>query len=122
MSRNMDSGFINYQDFKPVVLTKPKTFNNGGGTPKSNTNIHIKAKNEFDTNDDTERPTLQYYSSEQINIIKTGREALGLSQKDLAMKISPSLKHDFITNIENGKTQFDKKTYNTICRKLNIKV
>jgi hypothetical protein len=40
----------------------------------------------------------------------------------LAMKISPSLKHDFITNIENGKTQFDKKTYNTICRKLNIKV
>ena len=50
MSRKMDGGFINYQDFKPVVLTKPKTFNNGGGTPKSNTNIHIKPKNEFDTN------------------------------------------------------------------------
>jgi len=121
MSRKMDGGFIDYQDFKPVVLTKPKSYNGNGGNPKSNTNIHIKPKNEFDTNDDSERPTLQYYSPEQISNIKIAREALKLSQKDLAMKISPSLKHDFITNIENGKTQFDKRTYNTICRKLNIK-
>jgi ribosome-binding protein aMBF1 (putative translation factor) len=120
MSRKIDGGFINYQDFKPVVLTKTKTYNNSN--QKSNTNIHIKHKSEFDTNDDNERPTLQYYSSEQISIIKGAREALGLSQKDLAMRISPSLKHDFITNIENGKTQFDKKTFNTICRKLNVKI
>jgi ribosome-binding protein aMBF1 (putative translation factor) len=120
MSRKMDGGFINYQDFKPVVLTKPK-INNNNQNQKSNTNIHIKNKNEFDTNDDDERPTLKYYTPEQRKIIKEGREALGLSQKDLATKISSSLKHDFITNIENGTTQFDKKTFNTICRKLNIK-
>jgi len=116
-----DNYFKVYQDFEPVVLTKSKTayINNN---QKSKTNIHINSKNKFDTDDDSERPTLKFYTPEQINIIREGRKALGLDQKELAMKISPSLKHDFITNIENGKTQFDQKTFNTICRKLNIKV
>ena len=117
----MNGGFINFQDFKPIILTKPK-INHNNQNQKSNANIHIKHKNEFDTNDDDERPTLKYYTPEQRKIIKEGREALALSQKDLATKISSSLKQDFITNIENGKTQFDQKTFNTICRKLNIKV
>ena len=106
----------NYYDDKPVVLKKSKTINT---TPvKSKSNIHVK---KTDDNDDDIKPIV-YYNTEQIETIKNGRTILNLTQSELAKKISPSLKSDFITNIENGKTPFDKKTYNTICRTLRIKI
>ncbi len=71
--------------------------------------------------DDDEAHRIIKYSQDQIEIIKGGRNALGLTQKELAHKISTSLKGDFITDIENGKSQFNQKTFNTIKRILKIK-
>ena len=79
-------------------------------------NIHIK--NTINEND--ELPTITKYSYEQIAIISNARIAKGLSQQQLAKLISPTLGPNFITNIENGQTNFDSRTYNTILRKLNI--
>jgi ribosome-binding protein aMBF1 (putative translation factor) len=107
-----------YQDFKPVVLTKTKTHNNNSTSTINKSNIHINKPN---IEDDNEAHRIIKYSQEQIDIIKGGRTALGLTQKQLAQKISSSLNNDFITNIENGKTEFNQKTFNTIKRILGIK-
>jgi ribosome-binding protein aMBF1 (putative translation factor) len=107
-----------YQDFKPVVLTKTKTHNNNSTSTINKSNIHINKPN---IEDDNEAHRIIKYSQEQINIIKGGRTALGLTQKQLAQKISSSLNSDFITNIENGKSEFNQKTFNTIKRILGIK-
>jgi ribosome-binding protein aMBF1 (putative translation factor) len=107
-----------YQDFKPVVLTKTKTHNNTSTSTINKSNIHI---NKPTINDDNEAHRIIKYSQEQIDIIREGRNALGLTQKQLAQKISTSLNSDFITNIENGKSQFNQKTFNTIKRILGIK-
>jgi ribosome-binding protein aMBF1 (putative translation factor) len=113
-----DKYWKSFQDLAPVVLTK-NTSAIKSSNIKSKSNIHIKSNNNND-NDDEIKPII-YYSSEQINNIRTARQALNLTQTQLANKISNTLKADFITNIENGKTQFDQKTYRTICRALNIK-
>ena len=111
-----DKYWKSFQDLAPVVLKKTNN-NNKPANIKSKSNIHIKTTN----NDNDEIKPIIYYSIEQINTIKYAREALKLTQNELAKKISPTLKQDFITNIESGKTPFDNKTYRTICRCLNIK-
>ena len=102
-----------FQDFKPVVLTKNKQKANVDINAK--TNIHIKKVDDTD-----ELPKVLKYSQEQIDIIRNARTAKGLTQPQLSKLISPNIKSDFITNIENGKTPFDNRTYNTILRKLNV--
>jgi ribosome-binding protein aMBF1 (putative translation factor) len=102
-----------FQDFKPVVLRKSLSTNSNS---KSKSNIHIK--NEI--KDDDELPKIAKYSHEQIGTIRDARIAKGLTQQQLTKLINPILDSNFITNIENGKTNFDNKTYNTILRKLNI--
>jgi ribosome-binding protein aMBF1 (putative translation factor) len=106
-----------YQDYKPVVLTK-------SNKPKSNisninkTSIHIKKP---DIIDDDEAHRIITYTPEQIKIIVEARNALGLTQKELAQKIHPTITEDFIRNIENGKSKFIKQNYNKILRVLKIK-
>lgn len=105
-----------FQDFKPVILKKSLSTNSYSNN-KSKSNIHIK-----NTDDNDELPILTKYSHEQIAIIRDARIAKGLSQQELAKLISPTLDSNFINNIEAGRTNFDKTTYNTILRKLNIKL
>lgn len=112
----MTTEWKSFQDFKPVILKKSSSLKNISNN-KSITNIHIKTN----INDNDELPTIVKYSYEQIAIIRDARIAKGLSQQELTKLISPMLESNFITNIENGKTNFDNKTYNTILRKLNIK-
>lgn len=103
-----------FQDFTPVVLKKTSSTSSLSNT-NSKSNIHIKKP------DDDELPTITKYSHDQIAIIRDARIAKGLSQQQLSKIISPTLDPNFISNIEAGKTNFDKTTYNTILRKLNIK-
>ena len=109
--------YKNFQDFEPVVLKKTSQ-SSSHSSQKSKTNIHINNKNNLDGDDI--KPILKY-SQEQIDKIKTARNALGLSQEQLSRKISSSLPKDFINKIEAGITPFNNKTYNTILRNLNIK-
>lgn len=104
-----------FQDFNPVVLRKSLSTNNNTNF-KSKSNIHIKNN----INDDDELPKIAKYSHEQIAIIRDARIAKGLTQQQLTKLINSTLDSNFITNIENGKTNFDNKTYNTILRTLNI--
>jgi len=114
----MSYGWKSFQDLKPVVLTKSKANNSNNTSVINKSNIHI---NKPKIEDDDEAHRIIKYSQDQIEIIKGGRNALGLTQKELAHKISTSLKCDFITDIENGKSQFNQKTFNTIKRILKIK-
>ena len=115
--REEKSHFKNFQDFEPVVLKKTSQ-SISHSTQKSKINIHINNKNNLEDNDIS--PIIKY-SQEQIDKIKTARNALGLSQEQLSRKISSSLPKDFINKIEAGITPFNNKTYNTILRNLNIK-
>ena len=102
--------FKNFQDFEPVVFKKTnRTTSNS--TEKSKTNIHINNKSNLDSDDITPIPK---YTQEQIDKIKTARNALGLSQEQLTKKISSSLPKDFINKIEAGIAPFNIKNYNTI--------
>jgi ribosome-binding protein aMBF1 (putative translation factor) len=114
----MSDGWKSFQDLKPVILTKSKANNSNNTSVINKSNIHI---NKPKIEDDDEAHRIIKYSQDQIEIIKGGRNALGLTQKELAHKISTSLKGDFITDIENGKSQFNQKTFNTIKRILKIK-
>jgi ribosome-binding protein aMBF1 (putative translation factor) len=105
-----------FQDLEPVVLKKSSSINVNSNN-KSKSNIHIKNN----TDDDNELPTIIKYSHEQLSIIRDARIAKGLTQQQLTKLINPTLNTNFITNIENGKSNYDKKTYNTILRTLNIK-
>jgi ribosome-binding protein aMBF1 (putative translation factor) len=108
------NGYKVYQDFKPVVLTnkKPKSI----VSQQSKSNIHIDIKKDTD-----DIIPINYYTIDQINIIKQAREAANLSQKELSKKISPVISSDFISKIESGRYPFDNKTYNKILQVLNIK-
>lgn len=117
--RQQNSGFKSFQDFEPVVLKKSSSLSSSHSAQKSKTNIHIDNKNNLDDNDIIPIPK---YSKEQIDIIKTGRNALGLTQEQLTKKINSSLPKDFINKIEAGISPFNNKTYNTILRNLNIKI
>ena len=115
--REEKSHFKNFQDFQPVVLKKT-TSTTSHSTQKSKTNIHINNKSNLDSDDIV--PILKY-TQEQIDTIKAGRNALGLSQEQLTKKISSALPKDFINKIEAGIAPFNIKNYNTILRNLNIK-
>jgi len=115
-SYNHNAYYKSFQDFEPVVLTK-RNNNSSSNNNKSKSNIHINSKNNIDTDDII---TIPKYTTEQINTIRDARTAQNLTQKQLANKISSTLADDFITNIENGKTSFNAKTYNTILRTLKI--
>ena len=104
-----------YQDFTPVVLTKKKTFQSSA-SQQSKSNIHVDIKKDTD-----EIKPIIYYPIDKINIIKQGREALKLSQKELSKKISSVIPDDFICKIEGGRYPYDDKTYNKILNVLNIK-
>jgi ribosome-binding protein aMBF1 (putative translation factor) len=104
-----------WQDFEPVVLTKKKSQTSVSQQSKSN--IHINVKNDSD-----EIKPIIYYPQEKITIIKQAREAANLTQKELSKKISPVIPEDFINKIEGGNYPYDNKTYNKICRVLNIKI
>lgn len=104
-----------YQDFEPVILTKTKK-SNSTISQQSKSNIHIPIKKDTD-----DIVPINYYTIDQINIIKEARMAAKLSQKDLSKKISPVIPSDFITKIEGGKYPYDNKTYNKILQVLNIK-
>ena len=108
------NGYKVYQDFKPVVLTnkKPKSI----VSQQSKSNIHIDIKKDTD-----DIIPINYYTIDQIKIIKQAREAANLSQKELSKKISPVISSDFISKIESGRYPFDNKTYNKILQVLNIK-
>lgn len=112
------SGWKSFQDLKPVVLTKTKSHNSTNTSVINKSNIHINKPN---IDDDNDAHRIIKYSKEQINIIVEARNALGLTQIQLAQKIHPSLKSNFITDIENGTSAFNKKTFNTIKRVLKIK-
>ena len=103
-----------YQDFEPVVFTKKSQTSYVSQQSKSN--IHVDIKKDTD-----EIKPIIYYPIEKINIIKQGREALKLSQKELSKKISSVISDDFICKIEGGKYPYDNKTYNKILNVLNIK-
>lgn len=109
-----DKYFKSFQDLKPIVLTKSK--NNMTSNTASNTSFHISKI--VDTDDIT---PIIYYTQQQIDIIRGGRNALKLTQVELTKKINSSLPNDFIAKIENGTSKFDAKTYKTILRTLNIK-
>lgn len=106
----------NYQDFTPVVLTKSKSETKSNNTA-SKTNIHI---NKINIEDDNEAHRIITYTKEQCKNIIAARNKLGLTQEQLAKKVNCSLPKSFIENIENGKSQYNQKTYNTLKRILNI--
>ena len=116
--RNEKSHFKSFQDFEPVILKKSSSQSISHSTQKSKTNIHINNNNNLDGDEIVSIPK---YTQEQIDKIKTARNALGLSQEQLTRKISSTLPKDFINKIEAGITPFNNKTYNTILRNLNIK-
>jgi ribosome-binding protein aMBF1 (putative translation factor) len=103
-----------YQDFEPVVFTKKSQ--SSYVSQQSKSNIHVDIKKDTD-----EIKPIIYYPIEKINIIKQGREALKLSQKELSKKISSVIPDDFICKIEAGRYPYDDKTYNKILNVLNIK-
>jgi ribosome-binding protein aMBF1 (putative translation factor) len=103
-----------YQDFEPVVFTKKSQ--SSYVSQQSKSNIHVDIKKDTD-----EIKPIIYYPIEKINIIKQGREALKLSQKELSKKISSVIPDDFICKIEGGRYPYDDKTYNKILNVLNIK-
>ena len=107
----------NFQDWEPVVLTKTKSHKSNNVSATSKSNIHI---NKPKIEDDNEAHRIIKYTPEQRKMIIEARNALGLSQLQLAQRIHNSLNGGFITNIENGTTAYNKKTFNTIKRKLNI--
>ena len=104
-----------WQDFKPVVLTKKQS--QSYVSQQSKSNIHIDIKKDSD-----EIKPIIYYPQDKIIIIKQAREAANLTQKELSKKISAVIPDDFINKIECGKYPYDNKTYNKICRVLNIKI
>jgi ribosome-binding protein aMBF1 (putative translation factor) len=116
MKQFNNAGFKNFQDFEPVVLSKTKS-TNSYSTQKSNTNVHIDNKNNLDNDDIV---PIAKYTQEQIDIIRTARTALNLTQEQLTKKINSSLPKNFINEIESGKTAFNNKTYNTILRNLGV--
>ena len=105
-----------WQDFEPVVLTKKKS-QTSCMSQQSKSNIHIDIKKDSD-----EIKPIIYYPQDKIIIIKQAREAANLTQKELSKKISAVIPDDFINKIECGKYPYDNKTYNKICRVLNIKI
>lgn len=105
-----------YQDFKPVVLTKSKSSNSNSNS-NSKLNIHITKVN---IHDDNEAHRITKYTKEQCNMIINARNTLNLTQEQLAKKINCSLPKSFIENIENGKSPYNEKTFNTIKRILHI--
>jgi len=117
MNKN-DSFFKRFQDFEPVVLRK-KTTSTSYSNQKSKSNIHINTKSSLDNDNDI--VPIPKYTSEQINKIKEGRNALNLTQEQLTRKINSSLPKDFINKIESGVTPFNQQTYKTILRNLNVK-
>lgn len=115
--REEKTHFKNFQDFEPVVLKKSNS-TTSHSNQKSKTNIHIN--NHINLDNDDIIPIVKY-SPEQIDKIRSARNALGLTQEQLTRKINSSLPKDFINKIEAGITPFNNKTYNTILRNLNIK-
>lgn len=111
----MNNYWRNYQDLKPVVLTKSKSTSTSNF--KSKSNIHI---NKVNIEDDNEAHRINKYTKEQCNMIITARNTLNLTQEQLAKKINCSLPKSFIENIENGKSPYNEKTFNTIKRILHI--
>lgn len=111
-----DKYFKSFQDLKPVILTKSHK-NNTHECSNSKASFHVSKI--VDSDDIT---PINYYTQQQIDIIKGGRNALRLTQVELTRKISSSLPTDFIAKIENGSSKFDTKTYKTILRVLNIKI
>ena len=116
MKQFNNAGFKSFQDFEPVVLRKTKT-NNSYSTQKSNTNVHIDNKNNLDDDDIV---PIAKYTQEQIDIIRTARTALNLTQEQLTKKINSSLPSNFINEIESGRAKFNIKNYNTILRNLGV--
>ena len=109
------NNYKSWQDLKPVVLTKKKS--QSYVSQQSKSNIHIDIKKDSD-----EIKPIIYYPQDKIIIIKQAREAANLTQKELSKKISAVIPDDFINKIEGGKYPYDNKTYNKICRVLNIKI
>ena len=101
-----------YQDWTPVNI------GNGGGKHKIINNCNTNKKlNELENNDDMP-PKLQYWTPELIIALQQARTAKGLSQVELAKKLN--IQPRYIQDIENNKSQYNKKLYMTLMRTLGV--
>jgi ribosome-binding protein aMBF1 (putative translation factor) len=113
----MSDGWKSFQDLKPVVLTKSKANNSNNTSVINKSNIHI---NKPKIEDDDEAHRIIKYSQDQIEIIKGGRNALCLTQKELAQKCNLDVK--IINDIEKGGCPYNAQQINIIARILNTKI
>lgn len=102
---------MNHQDFVPIVLNK-----------KSKTKHTAKRKIKtpvIKINPDTEEmPKLPVISKELAHSIKMARNAKGLSQKELAVKINENL--NVVSDYESGKGIINRKILRKIKKVLEM--
>lgn len=110
----MNSNPINFQDWEPVVFTKkPQELKKKGSIQKPPGNKEMIRLMEDDI------PKLNKMSREYAQAIINGRTAMGLSQKDLAQRLS--VKDNVIKEYENCQiTNFNMGFLKKILRTLKV--
>ena len=121
----------NFQDWKPVILTKPKRVNASG--PSSVTTVGGKTvtvgstdtygtftKKERELNDATEAKAIVKMPRNIVSQLVAGRIAKNLKQKDLATSLNIDLR--IIQDIEANRANHDMALAQRIAGKLGIKL
>ena len=103
-----------YQDWTPV------TIGNGKNNNKNKTNTKTSNNKKLETNEDDMPPKMQFWSSELITALQQARNAKGLTQTELAKKLN--IQPSYIQDIENNKSQYNRKLYVTIMRTVGVNI
>lgn len=110
----MSGNPINYQDWDPVVFTKKQQ-----NTQKKDSVQKPAGNKEMNRLIEEEIPKLNKMTREYALAITNARNAAGLSQKDLAQKMS--VKIDVIREYENYQvTNFNMGFYKKLLRNLGV--
>ena len=104
---------MSFQDWEPVVFKKVNKTSISKQNPAGT--------KEFNKLNEDDVPKLTKISLEQSKALREARTAKGLSQSDFAKSLS--IDAAIIKDYENGTIKnFNQKTYNTLMRKLGVKV
>ncbi len=103
-----------YQDWTPV------TIGNGKNNNKNKTSTKTSNNKKLETNEDDMPPKMQFWSNELITALQQARNAKGLTQTELAKKLN--IQPSYIQDIENNKSQYNRKLYVTIMRTLGVNI
>jgi len=102
-----------YQDWTPVNIGNGKNKH-----LKNNSNNNNSKKLSELEKDDEMPPKMQYWTPELIVALQQARMAKGLSQVELAKKLN--IQPSYIQDIENNKSQYNRKLYLTLMRTLGV--